>query len=73
MTIVDINDTQISVPNAGNLSAINITNSAQPLLDIMQWENDQDEVAVGFAFVIPSDAVPGQREMRIRYAATLAN
>lgn len=69
---VDVPDNEASVGiTTGGLmlGILNINSSNQIISTKMQWENYQDEVGVGFSFVIPSDAIPGQRHMKIRYTA----
>ena len=66
----DVDDTHQSVTLEGELLSITDLNaSLQQLANDVAWENHNDELAVGFSFVIPSDAAPGLREMRSRYMA----
>lgn len=71
----EFDDTQVSYDARTSLSDVkNATAGAgyragYMILDDFEYESHKDEVAVGFGYTIPSDAIPGVRTVFLEYSA----
>lgn len=65
-TVSDVND---SSPSTNLYYTVDINGTGQFIVQNLSWQDDRDEVAVGFGYVIPGDAFTGFRSMTIQYVA----
>ena len=61
------NDTALSTPSNVGFIANLVQQRGQPFIPELKYEDDRDEVVVGFGVIIPYNARPGARKSVIRY------
>ena len=64
----EVDDSQ-KHPSTATLHIGDLTNGQDPIVHYLKHGDDYDEVAVGFRYHIPSDALPGKRTAYLRYYA----
>jgi len=65
----DVNDNGTS---ANNFLVRELSTSPQQIFANFKFASYEDEVATGFTYVIPNDALPGQRKIKLLYEASEA-